>query len=131
MITKYQIVPYNNGYHCVARNKYGDHILIDKGYIVNTEAKRLVFDTPEQAQDYIDKYLDKKFTPEWFFTNTRFWCPDCGGPLETECVIGADKTLSGYTERICSCKNKYCLAYWDIAVDEEENQIDINRYFCG
>ena len=132
MYTKYQIVPISGGgCYCMARNDDGTHIEVLKGHTTNTKAFQLVFDTPEEAQEYIDKNLGDKYTPQWFFTNTRFLCPKCGGPLKTQCVVEASKTLTGFTERICSCQNEYCLADWEITTDEEGNEISTKRYFVG
>lgn len=51
-------------------------------------------------------------------------CPECGVKLECMCVIGADESLSGKTERLYHCYG--CGSAWGITEGEE-----IQRYFFG
>lgn len=51
-IEKWQIVPKGDGFHYLDKN----HCLVDKAKERNTS---LVFDTQKEAQEYIDKCLEK------------------------------------------------------------------------
>ena len=55
-------------------------------------------------------------------------CPECGTELECMCVIGADKALSGKTERLYLCNE--CLSSWQ-TTEQEDGSFDIKRYFFG
>ena len=66
----YQIVPMNDGYHYVLIDDHGNHLLEHKAANVQ---KRLVFDSEEAAQSYIDKYLDDgAYKPEMYFCNIQY-----------------------------------------------------------
>ena len=59
----------------------------------------------------------------------RFFCPECGvkAPLECQCVISSDQSLSGQTERLWRCKK--CLSTWETQTDTEGRTTDLRRYF--
>lgn len=55
-------------------------------------------------------------------------CPECGSAMQCECVIGADVSGSGLTERLYSCDK--CGSAWSTQeIDEEE--MPPQRYFLG
>lgn len=125
MTTKYHIVPKNNGYYMLGKENYFTLVPKHRG-----DGSELVFDTEAEAQRYIDRFvLTSMCKPEKFLT--EFICPKCGSALRTQYVEGADRSYSGYTERICSCRNEECLADWEIFTDEYNNIIETKRYFFG
>lgn len=57
-------------------------------------------------------------------------CPECGGVLECKCVIGADESGTGKTERLYLCNG--CLSSWSQSTDESSGvTAPIERYFFG
>lgn len=56
-------------------------------------------------------------------------CPECGGVLECKCVIGADQSGTGKTERLYVCHG--CLSSWSRATDNNGVVEPIERYFFG
>ena len=56
-------------------------------------------------------------------------CPECGATLECMCVIGADESLSGKTERLYLCSS--CLSSWETIEQEDDSSFEIRRYFFG
>ena len=56
-------------------------------------------------------------------------CPECGGKLTTMCVIGADQSNSGFTERWKNCDN--CTSDWETYYDEGTGKEVIKRHFWG
>lgn len=56
-------------------------------------------------------------------------CPECGTELECMCVIGADESFSGKTERLWLCHG--CLSSWETETNEEDGSYEIKRYFFG
>lgn len=56
--------------------------------------------------------------------HTSAACPECGAELECMCVIGADESLSGKTERLYNCYG--CGSAWSVTEGEE-----IQHYFFG
>lgn len=56
--------------------------------------------------------------------NSGIACPECGAGLECMCVIGADESLSGKTERLYNCYG--CGSAWSVTEGEE-----VQRYFFG
>lgn len=125
----YHIVPVGDRYHIVGQTPRGEDILLEK---VKSDGA-LEFRTPEEAQDYIDEMLtlSGNFIPEAAWIDENFRCRECGSPLKVQCVIGADKSSSGYTERLCSCLNEQCLVDWSVITDKDNKLIDIQRYFIG
>lgn len=125
----YHIVPVGDGYHIVGQTPRGEDILLEK---VKSNGA-LEFRTPEEAQDYIDEMLtlSGNFIPEAAWIDENFRCRECGSPLKIQCTVGADQSVSGYTERICSCRNRECLKDWEIITDENNNLIEIKRYYIG
>lgn len=59
----------------------------------------------------------------------KFSCPECSAPIDCECVVGADISVSGKEERLYSCKK--CGSAWCVTNDEESNGYSIERYFFG
>lgn len=131
MAKYYYIVPKGDGYHIVGNTfKYGDCLLKKAEPIDDRE---LVFSDREEAQFYIDNMLELEgeFEVEAAWYNDNFICRDCGSPLKIQCTVGADQSMSGYTERICSCRNRECLKDWEVITDENNNLIEIKRYYIG
>ncbi len=57
-------------------------------------------------------------------------CPECGDVLECMCVVGADESGTGKTERLYVCHG--CLASWSQSTNEDDGTTDtIERYFFG
>lgn len=56
--------------------------------------------------------------------HTNIACPECDTEIECMCVVGADESLSGKTERLYNCSE--CGSAWSITEGEE-----IKRYFFG
>lgn len=56
-------------------------------------------------------------------------CPECGGKLTTMCVIGADQSNSGFTERWKNCEQ--CTSDWETYYDESTKTEVIKRHFWG
>jgi hypothetical protein len=66
----YQIVPINDGYHCVYRDDSGKHLLEHKAA---HGQKHLMFYSEEVAQAYIVKYLDgDTYKTEMCIYNVRY-----------------------------------------------------------
>ena len=63
------------------------------------------------------------------FCNRHTKCPECGGELITMCVIGADQSSSGFTERWKNCD--CCTSDWETYYDENTNEEVIKRHFWG
>jgi RNase P subunit RPR2 len=127
----YYIVPVGDGFHYVGNTfKYGD-CLLSKTELIDD--KELVFSSKEEAQFYIDNMLELEgeFEVEAGWCSDKFICKDCGSPLKVQCTVGADQSMSGYTERICSCCNRECLKDWEVITDENNNLIEIKRYYIG
>lgn len=55
-------------------------------------------------------------------------CEECGTELECMCVIDADESLSGKTERLYLCRE--CLSTWEI-IENEDGSFSVRRYFFG
>lgn len=56
-----------------------------------------------------------------------YQCPECGHVIECMCVIGADESVSGMTERLYLCRK--CLSSWQIDTDQDGNESPTRRYF--
>ena len=56
-------------------------------------------------------------------------CPECSDVLECKCVIGADQSGTGKTERLYVCHG--CLSSWSRATDNNGVVEPIERYFFG
>ena len=56
-------------------------------------------------------------------------CPECGSTIKCMCVIDADESFSGNTERLYLCNN--CLSSWQIDTDQDGNESPTKRYFFG
>lgn len=55
-------------------------------------------------------------------------CPECGFSIMCECVIGADESLSGLTERLYSCRE--CGSAWSTQENDGVESVP-QRYFFG
>ena len=55
-------------------------------------------------------------------------CPECSSEIKCECVIGADESVSGNTERLYSCD--HCGSAW-ITTEENGQESCPKRYFFG
>lgn len=128
----YHIRPKNNGTVKLGITKQGEYVEIPKG-APGFDNQILLFKTEEEAQAYIKKnnLLDKGYMSEWTWRSNEFICPCCGSSLQVEMVVEAAKSQSGCTERLCSCRNDYCLADWNLITDENDKVIKIERYFVG
>ena len=57
-------------------------------------------------------------------------CPECSEDLECMCVIGADESHSGKTERLYLCR--HCLSTWQTMSEvDSDHHCEIKRYFFG
>ena len=56
-------------------------------------------------------------------------CPNCGHELRVMCVIGADRSNSGYTERWCHCEE--CCQDWETYRDKKLKKHIILKKFWG
>lgn len=70
-------------------------------------------------------YEEMMFLVNWAIDKV---CPECGFPIMCECVISADESLSGLTERLYSCRK--CGSAW-FTQGDEENESNPQRYFFG
>ena len=148
MKTLYHIVPKNDGYHFLACSLVGKHYLVSKMEKENTWAGELIFNSVEEAQEYIDLHEDlKDYIPEKFWKNFKYidksqitktsklkitpmmYCPDCGHSLRCMCTIGADESHSQFTESLYHCEN--CLCDYNIARDSKGNFVKMTRHFWG
>ena len=126
----YNIVPKDDGCNQVAVSKSDNHYILPR---LNKApiGKQLIFNTKEEAQEYINTYLDDTYEISWVCRIDRFICPECGAAIEIRCAVGADESVTGYTELLGSCRNDYCALDWEIKTDNEDNLISIQRKFWG
>ena len=111
MASYYQIVPKKeSGWYYVCRDLEGNHILGSKREDMSESI--ILFDSEEQAQNYIDLHLDDNYQPQWCIMNGYTPCPDCGGLLTILVSLGADETGSGLREELGECRNKKCNSMW-------------------
>lgn len=75
-------------------------------------------------EDYALKMLEEER-----LTHMEHICPECGHVIECMCVIGADESVSGMTERLYLCRK--CLSSWQIDTDQDGNESPTRRYFFG
>lgn len=127
----YTIKPIGNGCVSLGKDTNDNYVEILKSDS-NYENKLLIFSSEAETQEYINKNLDPtKYIPEWVFRTDKFVCPKCGSALKIQMVVEAEKSTSGHTERIGSCRNECCMADWNIITDNEDNIIKTERFFCG
>ena len=134
--TKYHIVPKNNGYFMLG--KFDNYFtLVPKHRANGTE---LVFDTEQEAQAYIDRYVFTSMCiPERFSSSGKgnievrmqYHCPDCGYPLRCMCTIGADESASGFSESLYHCENYDCANDFNIVRDADGRFVKMTRHFWG
>ena len=56
-------------------------------------------------------------------------CPNCGNELVTMCVVVADQSNSGFTERWKNCDQ--CTYDWETYYDENTGEEVIKPHFWG
>lgn len=56
-------------------------------------------------------------------------CPNCGKKTKVMCVMGADESVSGLTERLHHCEN--CDSDWESIMNDETGEVKVERYFFG
>lgn len=85
-------------------------------------------DDEDEISDYISDFTG--FCHKGFaLVNKQSWnCPECGNTIQCECVIGADESCSGLTERLYSCDK--CGSAWSTQESDGE-ETEPQRYFFG
>jgi len=108
------------------------YIEINKADTNNEYYHSLLFDNIQEAQMYIDKYLNSEaYVPDWILINEDFICPECNGILK---IYDTEQpTTTGYPPNsiiyLCTCEK--CLSTFEIVKDKNYNLINKKRYFFG
>jgi hypothetical protein len=142
MVSLYSIVPSDDGYHVLGRDKDNNFILISKS--ANDQTGELIFLTSEEAQVFIEQNNLKGYKVEGFLKakncfnendiiripsakiDTNIYCPDCGYTLTPIATIGADEAFS---ETLYSCTKDECLCDFSVIRDKEGHFVKMTRYF--
>lgn len=124
----YTIRPKSNGCVSLCKNKNGNFVTIQKG-VEAFEPKLLMFNTEPEAQEYIKNNLNTdEYITEWRWLANEYICPTCGGDMNVICVVEAQYSISGNTERLCHCRNKACGLSWSVMTDENNKVLNIEQY---
>lgn len=121
----YQIVPFGDGYHYMCRSDKGD-IYIGSKNLDEKYFNKLIFNTINEAQDFIEKYLDKnKYVPEIFWWRYLFACPQC----DNELVVRSVYNDLGSVDFLCTCEQ--CQNDWAINASSAGDIHSIKPFIYG
>ena len=149
----YHIKPKGDGYHILGHTLTGEYYLVNKETMETGWRGQLIFNTIEEAQEYIDKHnLTDNYIPEEYWRSDRTYnlspiskktreilnkaniiikkpliCPDCGYDLKYINTIGADETQTNFTESLYHCEK--CLRDYSIVKDADNCFVKMTRHF--
>ena len=123
----YQIVPFNDGYHYMCRNDKGD-IYIGSKNLNEKYFNKLIFNTSDEAQKFIEKHLEKnKYVPEGFWWRYQFTCPQCNNELTVNSVYNN----LGSIDFLCTCENDKCQTAWAVNASSAGDVHSIKPFIGG
>lgn len=157
MPTLYHIKPKDNGYHILGRSMTGEYFLIRKDSNIKGWKGELIFKSEKEAQEYINIHnLSNEYIPENFWhleciyrmpslteearemlakANVKIqrpiYCPDCDSELKCMSTIGADKSISGFSESLYHCESDDCANDFTIVRDTDGRFVKMTRHFWG
>ena len=148
-MTLYNIVPINDGFHILGRSKVGEFFLISKNTNDLFRRGELIFYTKEDAQKFIDDNNLENYQPEEFWRAEKYMagleiiqfpnikthriltCPECGHSLHCMCTVGANESISGFSESLYHCKNDDCANDFNVIRDADGRFVKMTRHFWG
>lgn len=132
MLTKFHLVEKHNTVVVLYKKLREDKFVgIRKEFYPPKDCGVLHFPSYDSAEKWLVAHnLDDLYQPEEIAIS-EFLCPVCGEHMDIHWVEGADRTQSGMTERVCTCRNDYCNLDWRTYHTADGEFVKIERFFCG